>query len=195
MKRLREKCLECAEAAVSRGLCAVHYTRHFRAGTLKQFQRVYKTPDQNQKTMPNGCIEWTGDFRKSGGYGSIQVGYNPRRRVAAHRFFYERAHGAIPHGMFVCHSCDNPKCVNVAHLFLGTPEDNARDAARKNRMAVGRKHRSCKLTSRQVLAIRRSTKTYRELGEQYGVCGATIGEIKRFEIRVKEFIAGSNNGS
>ncbi|MDE2468782.1 MAG: HNH endonuclease, partial [Bradyrhizobium sp.] len=55
------------------------------------------------------------------------------KRALVHRVAWELAHGAIPVGKVICHRCDNPVCVNVGHLFIGTQQDNVRDAWAKGR--------------------------------------------------------------
>ena len=80
-----------------------------------------------------GCWWWTA-CRIKHGYGMLSV-FGKNR--AAHRMSWVLHRGSIPEGMLVCHSCDNPGCVNPAHLFLGTQKDNIRDCLAKGRM--GRK--------------------------------------------------------
>lgn len=78
---------------------------------------------------PDGCWIWTG-ARFPFGYGAIKIGGRPR---GAHRTAWELVNGPIPEGLNVLHHCDNPPCVNPAHLFLGTLRDNALDMFAKGR--------------------------------------------------------------
>lgn len=73
------------------------------------------------------CIEWTG--AKS----SMNYGWVSSRRQYAHRWAYEKFYGPIPEGLHVLHSCDNPPCINPAHLRAGKPSDNMRDAMSRGR--------------------------------------------------------------
>lgn len=85
----------------------------------------------------DGCWLWKGSRTGSMGYGYLHYGGKHKRSPkAAHRVSWELHNGEIPRGFFVLHKCDVPACVNPEHLFLGTREDNMRDAARKGRLDV-----------------------------------------------------------
>lgn len=81
--------------------------------------------------VDNGCVEWVGSKNKKG-YGLFN--YNSKYEYA-HRFSYRKANGLtkIPDKMYVCHSCDNPSCINPDHLWLGTHADNMKDCVKKGR--------------------------------------------------------------
>ena len=78
----------------------------------------------------SGCIEWTGANDGTYGYGHMRVG---DRLVKAHRLVYQLLVGDLGENMYVCHTCDNARCVNPQHLFLGTSSDNALDRENKGR--------------------------------------------------------------
>ncbi len=78
----------------------------------------------------NGCWEWTSTLQKTG-YGKIQDWLHKSR--LAHRAIYALAVAPIPVGMYVLHSCDNRRCINPEHLWLGTHADNQKDKVQKGR--------------------------------------------------------------
>lgn len=120
------------------------------------------------------------------GYGKFKT----TRLMQAHRASYEFFRGRIPNGLLVLHRCDNPGCVNPAHLFLGTHADNVADKMAKGRQAKGEvlaKHRrllrgernnNAKLTNEQVLSIRSSRASLRDLAAQYDVAESAISRIR-----------------
>lgn len=80
----------------------------------------------------DGCWVWTGTKNKAG-YGVLYPQGKPKRKLA-HRVSWEFVYGPIKGGLYVCHTCDNPPCVNPSHLFLGTQADNVRDCINKGRL-------------------------------------------------------------
>lgn len=133
----------------------------------------------------NGCHEWQRPLAVRG-YGQLSVNGHPR---AAHRFAWERANGPVPKGLHVLHHCDNRRCVNVAHLFIGTNLDNTKDMHAKGRQRgggpSGERHHGAKLNLVQVDEIRDRYLTglfsQRQLARMYGVCQPSIGRIVRGE--------------
>lgn len=89
-----------------------------------RFGRLY------QIDSASGCWNWTGKI-KEGRYGTIKL--DRVREAYAHRVSWMLHHGPIPDGMCVCHHCDNPACVNPAHLFIGSKPDNISDMVSKSR--------------------------------------------------------------
>jgi hypothetical protein len=122
------------------------------------------------------CIEYTG-YLDDCGYGITGKG-------RAHRVAWSAVHGPIPTGLHVLHRCDNPSCINVEHLFLGTNQDNVADRDSKNRQA--RQHGSSNgrsfLTDEKVRRIKTLLKqgksSLNAIAKEYNVCKSTIVHIK-----------------
>lgn len=136
------------------------------------------------------CWEWKA-YRNRKGYGKFGVGRLgvDRRVVLTHRLAFELAGGVIGPDLCVCHTCDNPACVNPSHLFTASISENDADMVRKGRHVVpyvrGEKHGMAKLTETQVREIRtryeRGSVTYKSLAREYGVTREHIGVIIRRE--------------
>jgi hypothetical protein len=142
------------------------------------------------KKSDEECWEWKGSLDRNG-YGEIYCKATAHFR--AHKISWMIHSGSsVPKGICVLHKCDNPKCVNPNHLYLGTQKDNAKDReerGRGNRRFLygeehpqhGTNHRSNKLSENDVLEIRRLWKTgeytLRELGEKFGVSNGLINNI------------------
>jgi hypothetical protein len=121
------------------------------------------------------CWRWTGHISRDG-HGKVSF---RKRTHYTHRVAYELAHGALPAGAVVRHSCDTPACVRPEHLLLGTHADNVADRIARGRSAVGTQNGRSKLDVADVQYIRRvqGAATPTELGRKFGVDRKVIRDI------------------
>jgi hypothetical protein len=82
----------------------------------------------------NGCIEWTGWVQRNG-YGTIWISEQDNKH-SVHSLVWELENGNIPPGTYICHTCDNRKCINIDHLYAGTPQSNMTDMSIRGRANV-----------------------------------------------------------
>lgn len=149
-----------------------------------------------EKSGPTSCWEWPLS-RHPLGYGQVYVSGLSQR---AHRAAWELLVETIPTGMYICHRCDNPPCINPSHLYVGTQVENMRDmrergrttaarypeVARENGRIVGTKNThargasnpGAKLSPQQVDEIRRDNRRTKELVSAYGVNRSTVQRIR-----------------
>lgn len=128
--------------------------------------------------LDSGCHEWTGHVMVNG-YGQISRDGKP---AYSHRVRWEMANGIIENGDYVLHSCDNRKCVNIDHLFVGTFYDNMDDMVRKGRQACGVRNSHAKLTDEKILEIRSANGTQEAIASNYGVTRSLISMIRNKKI-------------
>lgn len=134
------------------------------------------------RKVPNECWPWTGSFKENGypqlGVGSLTNGTRTMRM--AHRLSWLIHFGEVPKRKYILHHCDNPKCVNPNHLYLGGNSENMRDAAQRNRIAHGVRHAYAKLNPTKVRRIRKlfkSGKNCNQIASTIGVAYATIQQV------------------
>lgn len=151
----------------------LYESKNFKSDTIEDFleQRI----DKDSET---GCWNWAGHKNKTG-YGVINnPWYGKFGTPFAHRISYIVHKGPIEKGMFICHTCDNPKCINPLHLYEGTAQDNVDD--RTNRGRHGHRNElKRKLTDDQVKEIRKlsKTKSQRDIAKIYKVSQRTVCNI------------------
>lgn len=149
--------------------CKAQKHQEYRHGKMNLEASDVRRFMEKVKLAENGCWEWTGSVNWAG-YGHFD--FHSIR--SAHRFSYYIFKGELSEGMEVCHSCDNPKCVNPAHLWLGTRSENIRDAAIKGRTNTVR------LSPADVRTIRElhdSGAPTDDIAQRYGMSKDTVQDI------------------
>jgi HNH endonuclease len=152
-------------------------------GYVPLFERFWSkvaiTADDNQ------CWEWQAALDNKG-YG--QIHFNGRERKA-HQIAWIYPDYVIPDRMLICHTCDNPKCCNLKHLFLGTYQDNNRDRAAKgrNNPPMGEYHPRATLTTGQIEAIRNRRSqfktTYEDIAKEFNISHGCAWDVINFKGR------------
>jgi len=137
-----------------------------------------------QKLGKEECWLWLAGVDENG-YGAFSRDYvtkegRKKKQISASRFSWELHTGTMPPpDIFVCHTCDNPPCVNPNHLFLGSTQDNTQDMVNKNRQSKCEDHGMAILTETDVHFIRESKLGHSELSRQLGISISSIFSIRK----------------
>ena len=176
----------CTDPTIARGWCSKHYYRWKRNGDPLATTRSPdgSTLDERLRftgwtVTRSGCWEWNGAIRNEDGYGATtQPG---SRNMLAHRAAYAAWVGPLPDDVILLHSCDNPPCINPAHLRQGTDAENSADKLARGREARGERSGAVKVTDAVVDEIRAryaaGGATHRSLAAAYGLSKTHIGAI------------------
>lgn len=127
-------------------------------------------------TTSAGCMEYQGCIQGNG-YSRATV---ERITDYGHRHIYRLMKGPIPEGLDVCHRCDNRKCINPEHLFLGTRADNMADAVAKGRQAKGAMLPHTKLTEfirSEIAGLAKQGLKYKDIAIRFGITSSHAGQI------------------
>jgi len=183
---------DCSRAAVSRGFCDKHYRRLIKYGSPDAYgsRKVAEGNEterfhQKYEKQDNGCWIWTGGTRPNH-RGTLYGRHHLDNGLAegAHRFSYILVNGQISSGIYICHKCDTPLCVNPDHLFSSDHVGNMRDMVNKARSYKGRgeaKIGRAKLTNAQAETIRTMSLSQSKIGQMFDISQTTVGRIKRGE--------------
>lgn len=143
----------------------------------KEYLEITKSRLDESYQVNNECWEWKGYIGKSG-YGSTTY---RSKSILAHRLSWMIYKGDLPKDLDVCHTCDNRKCINPSHLFLGTAHDNILDCFLKKRKShMGEKHPRAKMTENNVVNIfdlRRKGWTHQEIADKFNIKQGTVSNI------------------
>ena len=186
----------CGNPHYGRGLCKRDYQRARDAGTLENHKRTLAKPDDaldarlrniGWTVTESGCWEFNGS-KDGDGYGQMSI--NRGRPWKAYRVAYEAWVKVPEPNVDICHTCDNPPCINPAHLFEGSRKVNMLDAVSKGRNIHGERMPTHKLTDAQVAEIRERYAAggvmQKELAREYGVTQSHVSYVARGLRRPRE---------
>ncbi len=179
----RESCSVegCESKHRGKGFCSKHYSRFTNNGTLEIGTIIGNDEKRfwSKVEKTDTCWLWRGALQPNG-YGYFKLA---GKNLKAHRYSYYLAHGEEPGAFFVCHTCDNPRCVNPEHLWLGTQLDNIKDMLAKGRnyIPLAEECNLSKLSKKDVVQIRdllNEKITQKEIAKRFNVTQSAISAIK-----------------
>jgi hypothetical protein len=164
----------CCGKHQARGYCKRHYTQLLKTGSVEIIRaNPHLPPDQRfwkfaNKGNPDECWNWSGQ-RDKDGYGCFR--FSTAKPMRAHRYSFELHGGQPQDGLFVCHKCDNPSCVNPNHLYLGSQSDNMKDRHRAGKTPF-------RISIETVKAIKASAETGAVLAKRYNISESQVHNIR-----------------
>jgi hypothetical protein len=176
----------CERKYYALGWCEMHWRRVRKYGNPEGGPTTHAPAEVRfwrgvEKKGPDDCWLYTRGAKR-GVYGLFQPGGKDTPHVGAHRFSCELVHGPIPKGMVVMHSCDTPKCVNPAHLSVGTYKDNSQDMISKGRHArvapLGKDNGKSILTEEMVIEIKTSKARHIDLARKFNVSSRAVRDVR-----------------
>lgn len=180
-------CSMCDKQVIGRGLCKNHYYSMRRQGRLNEFKPRHELITLMDRISgkydisTSGCWIWNGNLNWAG-YAMIWLN---GKSVRAHREVFKLTKGAIPDGDVICHSCDNPACVNPEHLFSGNRDVNNKDCVSKMRNAFGVKNGHARLSREVIDKIIADTRPQYVIALEFGINQSHVSRIKSFKVRTK----------
>lgn len=177
---------KCDQPMHARGMCARHYKQANRTGKATPGMKgKHGTVAERfwhyvEKSGADECWLWTGN-RDKDGYGSIRT---PETQLRAHRVSYKIHNpGDCIEGLVVRHRCNNPPCVNPAHLLAGTHLDNMADRMEAGHFYVNEDHPNTKYSNEVVAQVRAASGTHEEVAARFGMSTSQAGNIRRGQQR------------